>query len=319
MKCPVCLNTATTSRSLVAGDFFFETTSRRFGFRDCGRCHCLFLDPMPGPHELPHFYPQDYWWSDSPSTLRRLEAVYRRIALRDHVAFIRRIFPIPGDSRPLRLLDVGCGSATLLRLLRERGFDVLGFDQSDKAAAIGKAEGVEVLTGARLQDGNFTDSSFHVVSLFHVLEHVPDPRDWLVEVRRILCSGGRLVIQVPNIDCWQFRLCGVRWRGLDVPRHVINYSSHTVRRLLVDLGFRIRRSRQFNIRDNAPSLASSLFPSLDPIRRRVWDREGDPEQSMVKWGKHTLYLAAVAAAYPFAVLESLAGAGATVMVEAEKI
>ncbi|HET9219129.1 MAG TPA: class I SAM-dependent methyltransferase [Terriglobia bacterium] len=274
---------------------------------------------MPGIHELPHFYPQDYWWSDSPSTLSRLEDVYRRIALRDHVAFVSRTSRKVRDSHAVRLLDVGCGSATLLRLLREKGFDVLGFDQSLRAAAIGKVGGVEVKTGVRLQDGNFTDASFHVVSLFHVLEHVPDPRDLLGEVRRILCKGGRLVLQVPNIDSWQFRLCGVRWRGLDVPRHVINYSTKTVLRLLLDSGFRIRRSRQFNIRDNAPSLASSLFPALDPVRRRVRHREDRAESSLVTWGKHGLYLAAVAAAYPFAVMESLAGAGATVMVEAEKI
>jgi SAM-dependent methyltransferase len=273
---------------------------------------------MPGSHELPHFYPQNYWWSDSPSPLRKLESVYRRIVLRDHVAFVGRLSPIAGDSRPPRLLDVGCGSATLLTLLRKRGFDVLGFDPSVEAATTAKASGIDVITGVQLQDGNFADASFNVVSLFHVLEHVPNPRELLVEVRRILCGGGRLVVQVPNIDSWQFRLCGFRWRGLDVPRHVINYSNNAVRRLLLDSGFRVHRSRQFNIRDNAPSLASSLFPALDPIRRRS-RRKDDAESSLVAWGKHALYLAAVAAAFPFAVMESVAGAGATVMIEAEKI
>jgi SAM-dependent methyltransferase len=216
---------------------------------------------------------------------------------------------------------VGCGGGTLLGLLQQQGLEVLGFDRAPEAADIAKTQsGVDVTTGARLHDSGFAEASFDMVSLFHVMEHVPDPRDLLAEVRRILCHGGKVVLQVPNIGSWQSRICGIRWHGLDVPRHVINYSTESMQRLLADFGFRIVRVRHFNLRDNAPAFASSLFPALDPGRRRVRQSRGNAgELPLLIWAKHALYLAAVAAVLPFAIAESLAGCGATLMVEAEKI
>lgn len=322
MNCPVCLSSGTARQPFAGRDFLFETTNRTFGFSACGSCRSLFIDPVPGDEELANFYPSRYWWSASPDRLNKLEGIYRRIALHDHVAFIAKASQKAAGGRgPVRLLDVGCGGATLLGVLRKQGFEVLGFDSSLEAAAIANSDhGVDVVTGARLQDANFPDATFDVVTLFHVMEHVPDPHGLLAEVRRILHVGGRLVLQVPNIESLQFQLFGTRWYGLDVPRHVINYSSRSIRQLLSVSGFRSRRVRYFNLRDNAPALASSLFPSLDPVSRRVRaGRRGGIESGLFAWARHSLYMAAVGAAFPFAIAESLAGLGATVMIEAEKV
>ena len=242
--------------------------------------------------------------------------------MRDHVAFITKTAEaLPMHGRQARLLDVGCGSGTLLGLLKKRGgYQVLGFDSSWDASGIAKAESdIDVIVAAHLQDASFANGAFDLVTLFHVMEHVTDPHMLLAEVRRILHPGGRIVLQVPNIESWQSKLCGVRWSGLDVPRHVINYSSHSMERLLADSGFRVCRTRHFNLRDNAPAFASSLFPALDPVSRSVRHRgNGRAERLPLAWIKHVFYLGAVAAAYPLAIAESLAGRGATVMVEAQK-
>lgn len=320
MNCPVCFSTATVPQTFTGTDALFETTSKTFHFRGCTGCRSIFIDPVPGEKELAGFYPNRYWWSSTPGLLKSFEGAYRRIALFDHVRFIVRTREeFQGDCGPLRLLDVGCGSGTLLALLKRRGFDVLGFDASERAAAIAKAENnVDVITGARLRDAELDDASFDLVTLFHVMEHVPDPHEMLAEVWRLLRGGGRLILQVPNVESWQFRLCRGHWYGLNVPRHVINYSNQAICRLLSDSGFRVLRSRQFNLRDNAPALASSLFPNLDPARRNARASHAG-EVAIVGWVKHALYLSVVVAAYPFAIAESMAGAGATVMIEAEKL
>lgn len=322
MNCPVCSSSGTARQAFEGSDFLFETTPRAFGFSACARCGSLFIDPVPSAVELASFYPSRYWWSSSTDRLSKLERIYRRIALRDHLAFIMKASETLAEGREhVRLLDVGCGGATLLGVLRDRGFEVLGFDASPEAAATASAEhDVEVVIGQRLQDANFPCAAFDVVTLFHVMEHVPEPHALLAEVRRILHSGGRLILQVPNIESWQFRLFGIRWYGLDVPRHVINYSDKSIQRLLLDSGFRARRVRHFNLRDNAPALASTLFPSLDPASRRVRvGRRFGKESGLLAWARHSLYLATVVAAFPFVMAESLAGSGATVMIEAEKI
>jgi 2-polyprenyl-3-methyl-5-hydroxy-6-metoxy-1,4-benzoquinol methylase len=319
MNCPVCLNPATVPGALTGSDVLFETTPRSFRLSGCRDCHSLFIDPLPAADEIAGFYPANYWWSSSSSALKTLEKTYRRIALRDHVRFIMNAVRGRQTGRsPARLLDVGCGSATLLALIKERGVDVQGFDASAEASAIARAEhGIDVRVGTRLGEAAFAAGSFDVVTLFHVLEHVTEPRELLADVGRLLKPNGRVILQVPNIESWQFRIFGARWYGLDIPRHVIDYSASSMRRLLQECGLKVYRTRHFNLRDNAPAFASSLLPSLDPLSRGIRQRKRNAAESApMAWLRHALYLSVVMASYPFAIAESAAGAGATVMMEA---
>src|ERR1043165_1660584 len=151
--CPVCLNSSTDFANLSGSDVLFETTSKVFSLSSCPECHCLFIDPLPGEAEIAGFYPEQYWWKGSPGVLKSLEGVYRKMALRDHVAFIARAAQsVPTNGAPPRLLDVGCGSGTLLGLMKQHGFQVRGFDSSKEASGIAKSEsGVDVVVGTRLR------------------------------------------------------------------------------------------------------------------------------------------------------------------------
>ena len=315
MSCPVCLNPV-TAPALVGTDFLFESTSKTFTLYSCEACRCLFLHPMPDSREIERFYPADYWWNARRSGgLKKLESVYRKLALRDHVAFITKA----AGNRSVDVLDVGCGSGTLLGLLKHRGFRVTGLDFSAEAAAIAKAEnGVDVAVGS-LEEAHFPAESFDVVTLFHVMEHVTNPRLVLAQVSRVLKPNGVAILQVPNIESWQFKIFGARWYGLDIPRHVIDYSRNSMLKLLADSGFVVNRIRHFNLRDNGPALVSSVFPSLDPVSRSVRHRKRNNDESRpVEWFRHLTYLLLVTCAYPVVLLESAFGCGATIMIEAKK-
>src|SRR6185436_17805460 len=131
MNCPVCLNSATVP-ALSGTDLLFETTSKTFTLDSCSACRCLFLNPMPGDEEIAGFYPKQYWWSAAkPGLLKNLESIYRRMALRGHISFISKA---AGNRAGLDLLDIGCGSASLLGVMKRRGFRVLGVDFSTEAA-----------------------------------------------------------------------------------------------------------------------------------------------------------------------------------------
>lgn len=319
MRCPVCFETHTAEFGQGA-DTLFETTSETFSLRSCGSCRCLFIDPQPTPERIASFYPPSYWWDGSgTNALARLEAIYRNVVLQDHVSFISRAAARSSPIGPARILDVGCGPATVLALLQARGFLVQGLDPSKEASDIARRRhGVDVCVGT-LDGTVFEGARFDTIILLHTLEHVPDPHHVLSEAGRLLSEKGRLVIQVPNIDSLQFRVFGPRWYGLDVPRHLIDYSRNSLVELLDRHGFTVERMRHFNLRDNAPALASSLFPGLDPVGRAVRRRRKEKAESRVgSWVRHLAYLIAVVASYPPAILEAAMGRGATLMVEVRR-
>jgi 2-polyprenyl-3-methyl-5-hydroxy-6-metoxy-1,4-benzoquinol methylase len=314
MNCPVCFSLLTIP-ALSGRDVLFETSAKTFTLDSCSACGCLFMNPMPASDEIARFYPNQYWWNSArPSVLKKVESVYRKFALRDHVRFITRAAASGGS-----LLDIGCGSGTLLGLLKERGFRVMGLDLSAEAAKIAEIQhGVQVVVDS-LAEAGFAAESFDIVTLFHVLEHVSNPRDMLANVWRILRPEGVIVLQVPNIDSWQFRAFRSKWYGLDIPRHIIDYSKRSMLKLLDGSGFMVTRVKHFNLRDNAPALISSLFPSLDPLSRAVRQQKRNiSENPITAWARHLVYFLMVIAAYPFAILESACGRGATLMIEARK-
>lgn len=289
-------------------DRLYRTTQNRFNLVECASCGLLRLDPLPSPEQLALFYPNEYWWDADDSAADRLSELYRQLVLRDHVYFVTHGDPVPGP-----VLDIGCGGGSFLAALRRRGHEVIGMDTSRRAAAIARSRhGVPAACG-RLPALPFQPHSFAAVTLFHVLEHVPDPMDCLLALRELPARGGRLIVQVPNASCWQLLLLGEKWSGLDVPRHLIHYRSEDLSGLLDACGFEVRRAKYFSLRDNPAGLATSLCPQLEPVARRVRKvRESKGGRLL----KDLLYFALVVAAVPFTLLEAAAAAGSTVMVEA---
>lgn len=320
MSCPVCLH-VNTAQFLVARDIRLKTSQRDFAFHRCQSCSSLYIYPQPSPEQITSFYPEQYWWSSTKDgILNKAESIYRTFMLFDHISFIlQTIRRLSTPNKGLRILDVGCGSANILGELKKKGFQVTGVDPSEKASTIAQREhGVKVLVGS-LDQIHFPDNSFELAMQWNVLEHVTNPREVLLETHRILAPNGRLLLQVPNVDCLQFRLFGSRWTGLDTPRHVIIFSTQSITRLLLSTGFEVERIRHFSLRDNPAGLASSLFPQLDPIGRRVRAHRGDiSESAPTAWVCRMIYLLLFFCSIPFALGEHAVQRGASIMIQAKR-
>jgi SAM-dependent methyltransferase len=311
--CLVCGHT-NFRKLFLATDRLYGTTEREFQVVACEGCGLMRLSPQPIPEELSLYYPQNYWYSPDGSLAARSEETYRRLVLRDHVRFVSRALSECGVNGPM--LDVGCGGALLPHLLRERGFDAIGLESSAAAAALAwKINGVPIVCGD-LEHPPFPEGICAAVTMFHVLEHLYDPRAYLDSARQLLHPNGRLIVQVPNAASWQFRLLGSRWNGVDVPRHLTDFRAGDLEALLSAAGFQVLRRKHFSWRDNPAGLASSLAPGLDPMARRV---RGIRESSRGKLVRDLVYFALMAAAVPFTMLEAACHAGSTIMFEAKKM
>jgi len=109
--------------------------------------------------------------------------------------FLARCRPVPGKNR---LLDVGCGSGVFLRLARAANWDVMGTEIAEAAVQAARAAGLSVRL-ASLPTADLPESSFNVVTLWNVLDFIPDPLEHLRAARRILVPGGLLVARVGNL------------------------------------------------------------------------------------------------------------------------
>jgi len=310
--CLVC-GSRDAARLFAASDRLYQTTSREFAVVRCGGCGLVRLDPQPSPAELRGYYPDNYWFAPDRSAASRLEEAYRRLVLRDHVRFVTQA--LAGVPAPGPLLDIGCGGGLFLGLMRRRGFRVAGLDFSAEAAAIAWRRQQAPVVCGMLEHSPLRPAAFAAITMFHVLEHLYDPLAYLVAAHDLLQPDGRLVVQVPNAACWQFRLLGRAWNGVDVPRHLFDFRDRDVERLLESAGFEVVRRKYFSLRDNPAGLASSLAPALDPMARRVRRVAESPAARLVK---DLVYFALTVAALPFTALEAACRAGSTVMIEARK-
>ena len=253
--CPIC--SASNIKPCPPGrDRLFRLAPGLFALFHCQSCGCIFQHPFPDSGALAKFYPQEYWWSgNSPKRgkgapfFSKLEKWYRELVTEDHARFLDQCAAGRPGSENL-LLDIGCGNGTFLHVARAHGFKPHGMDESARAAEIAGTEyGIPVRqggVGSRIWEG----TSFDFITMFHVLEHLPDPRFALEYVRGLLRPSGLLIIQVPNVSSAQARIFGRFWYGLDVPRHVINYTPEAVRRLFNGSGFEFQLSTLFSLRDN---------------------------------------------------------------------
>jgi SAM-dependent methyltransferase len=192
-------------------------TGDRFDIQRCAECHVGQTVPMPD--DLGRYYASYH------GDRHGITASYRvwRRWLQLHQAAGK------GDGR--RLLDIGCGDGSFLLAAKKAGWQVCGTELKPDMA---RAAGLDV----RSEIEQFGSSELMAcVTLWHSLEHLPDPRGTLLQVHDRLEPDGTLLISVPDNGGWQARFFGRNWVHLDVPRHLYHFDRRSLGRLLDMTGF----------------------------------------------------------------------------------
>lgn len=212
--------------------------------RVCQGCGLGFLDPMVPIEEIGRYY-QDNFPSHGvePSAPGRLKRLVRAALL---APYTWRWGPPRAAPEPFgggRMLDIGCGVGLTLRQFQARGWQVHGIDMSARAVAAARRN----LPGATIEQAWIHEwappGPVDVITLFHVLEHVPEPYGLLAKCRQWLAPGGRLILEVPDRSGFEARLFGRYWYGLEVPRHYLHFSPASLRFTLERAGFRVAAMR----------------------------------------------------------------------------
>lgn len=209
----------------------------------CRHCGLIYQNPQLSMEELEPHYPDDYlpYQSDKANPGLRAKQVMQDRGIARFCDRIMRHRPEPG-----RLLDVGCSTGNFLYAMQQRGWNAQGVEPSSYAAEQARQVfGLDVHTGV-LETAVYPDNSFDVVTLWDVLEHVPDPKGTLAETARILKPGGLLAFSSPNPDCVEARLFGGNWVGWERPRHLHLIPPSLVERYVESVGLRMKGIESFN-------------------------------------------------------------------------
>ncbi|MCL5884527.1 MAG: class I SAM-dependent methyltransferase [Deltaproteobacteria bacterium] len=172
----------------------------------------------------------------------------------------------PNDHGSGRILDVGCGYGGFIDMMRSRGWNAEGVDPSPAPIAAAAGKGLSVRLGT-LEDLDAPKGYYSAVTMFYVLEHLPDPIGALRKVSGILSPGGILLVRVPHTTPIVRMLSpfGFGTSLYDAPYHLYDYSPSVLQRMLKEAGF--VATRTFPGKPTRPSrfgpfVASVLFGAV---------------------------------------------------------
>lgn len=208
-----------------------------------------YLETHPIPENLSEFYKSENYISHTDSRKSLFEKVYQKLKLYN----IRYKFSkLDHKENGKKLLDIGCGTGDFIQFAQKKGLKVFGIEPNQKAIEIAKNKiGRE---GEFFDELSDTDETFDSITLWHVLEHIPDLNQTLIEIKSKLKSEGELIIAVPNYKSFDAKFYQSFWAAYDVPRHLWHFSPEDFDQLMNHHGMKIV--------NKYPLLLDSFYVSL---------------------------------------------------------
>jgi 2-polyprenyl-3-methyl-5-hydroxy-6-metoxy-1,4-benzoquinol methylase len=206
-----------------------------FNLVECKTCGLVYLNPRPTKEEINEYYPPWYHSRAEKEIVDIEKTMIWGIPWRE--AMQKKAKPILRHKKEGRILDIGCGDGSLLKFMKELGWETHGIDFNEGSANYAREVlGLDVFAG-RLEEVSCPEDFFDIIILFHVLEHLPDPLKTLERVRPLLKEDGVLLIEVPNFASFEARVFRSRWIGIAAPVHLHQFAPHTLEAMLKSAGF----------------------------------------------------------------------------------
>jgi SAM-dependent methyltransferase len=280
----------------------------------CAGCGVYALQPQPSVHDLLSFYTNEYYGA-SPKKFTGPVAAFVSFWQSHRARVTARLVPEGG-----RILDVGCGNGGYLRQMKRRGFVVEGTEWTARSAArVPAAAAIPVHVGD-LMDLDLPDATYDLITMWHVLEHLSLPHEALVKIKRLLKPGGSLVLSLPNAESRQAQRFQTAWFHHDPPRHLFNFGPKSLARLLQMTGYRVRQISTFSLEQNVFGFIQSWLNARGFPRDRLYMMlKGFGKQpARVRILDLFRLLALLGPALLVSTIESIAGRGATMTIQARR-
>lgn len=268
--CPYCASNLRTLAYKDAQDWCFYSAPGKWTYWDCNECNALYLNPRPKEATISKAYSKYYTHNSSVVSFKQkfktrlrnehlshrfninllprfnLPRVFNRVLM-----MLKSFVVIPFGFEQLiklpkrKLIDVGCGSGTTLKLAKELGWSVTGLEIDIEAVRVARSFGLDVIEGD-YRNLEQISNKFDCIICSHVLEHVYNPVDMLNLLISKLAPSGILLLSLPNSQSHVREQFGENWRGLEAPRHIAIPSLSWLRDFLKKNGYFVEQMQSLH-------------------------------------------------------------------------
>ena len=233
----------------VSNEYFELKKNSKYGF--------LETTPLPDVSELVKYYETEEYISHTDSKRNLFEKVYhlvRNYAIKNKISLINK------EQTKGQLLDIGCGTGDFLFAAKNNGWKVTGIEPNEKARNIANNKNNNsVFDNSQLN--NLKENSFDVITLWHVLEHLPNLENDILIFKKLLKPSGSLIIAVPNYNSFDANYYKEFWAAYDVPRHLWHFSQNSIKSLFNNFNINLTNTLPMKFDAFYVSLLSEKYKS----------------------------------------------------------
>ncbi len=229
-------------------DYFL--TKEEFNIVKCQDCGFLFTNPYPDLDRLGEYYKSEEYISHSNTKKGLFSSLYqfvRSYTLRKKFEMIRSY------KRSGSILDIGCATGEFLNVFKTAKWETEGIEPDADARKMA-VENYGLKVGEESEIQHIESESKDIITMWHVLEHVPDLNQRIKDLSRILKADGTIFIAVPNYKSYDAECYGKHWAAYDVPRHLYHFSQESMTKLLAKYDLLLQ--------DTLPMKFDSFYVSL---------------------------------------------------------
>ena len=307
-ECTFCKSSNSTFKypTIDIKDQYFE-------IHQCNECKAFFLTPNPTSDQLSEAYSESYYGEKE----EKFKGIFEKAM--DYFRRKRALFITKKLQKNASVLDIGCGNGRFLSsLLKYGNFKLFGVElEGNSAKRAARIKEINLKVGT-LEQNDFPELSLDAVSMFHVFEHLTQPKETLEIISKILKKDGLFVVSFPNIDSWQSNFFKGKWLHLDPPRHLFFFSPKDFKNLMIKMGFELVHENYSSIEQNPYGMIQSILNLFCKKREVLFERLKGNNQYAKEYGKGNVFFQKIffISLFPFFVISNFliafAKKGATV-------
>tara|TARA_R110000744_G_scaffold230684_4_gene348872 strand:- start:1599 stop:2429 length:831 start_codon:yes stop_codon:yes gene_type:complete len=222
-------------------EFYLETKD----FTLTGETFKLLHDPVldmlvtePQPENIGKYYESEDYISHTDAKKSLVDKIYHRVKGYNLKGKLSLINSYAGTDKSV--LDVGAGTGDFLALAKKCGWEASGVEPNELARLKAQDKGVTLI---EYLDAVPSSQKFEVITLWHVLEHLPDLESQIAKLVGLLTNTGTLIVAVPNFKSYDANYYKEYWAAFDVPRHRWHFSQKSVQKIFEKHGMKLVRTK----------------------------------------------------------------------------